>query len=82
LPLAQSIDADSLARIELLPDQGLLTIGLAATLRRRAHACGRVLLVPVSEVAQSDAPSGDALVPVPSLPRSDFRRLLTLALQG
>ncbi|WP_110181291.1 AfsR/SARP family transcriptional regulator [Nocardioides solisilvae] len=70
------------ATIELLRDQGRLTKGLAAMLRLRAETWSRIMLVPVSEIADGALGADDAVVLVPPLERPDFRRLMTLTLQG
>jgi DNA-binding SARP family transcriptional activator len=83
LPLCERPDTDDQpAKLELLPDQDTPTWELAAALRSRAAAVGRVLLVPVSEVPADALPDSDAIVPVPPLDRKSFRKLLTITLQG
>lgn len=76
------VEAGTGATVELLPDQGALTKGLAAMLRLRAETWGRIMIVPVSQVAVGALGEGDTIVPVRPLQRADFRRLLALTLQG
>ncbi len=72
------------ATIELLPDQGSLTKGLAATLHLRAATYGRIMVVPVSEVSSRilGQDESEAVVRISPLNRSDFDRLMALTLQG
>lgn len=70
------------ATVELLPDHGALTKGLAAMLKLRAASWGRVLLVPVSEASETQLEASDAVVRIPPLERPDFHRLVELVLQG
>jgi DNA-binding SARP family transcriptional activator len=72
------------ATIELLPDQGTLTKGLATTLHLRATTYGRIMVVPVSEASARllGEDEAEAVVRIPPLNRSDFDRLMALTLQG
>lgn len=83
LPLAHETAAPGpAATVELLPDHGALTKGLAAMLKLRAANWGRILLVPVSEASETEFEVDDAVVRVPPLDRPDFHRLMELVLQG
>jgi DNA-binding SARP family transcriptional activator len=72
---------DGRPTLQRLADQGPLTRGLADMLTDHARSQGRILLVPVTEVEDSDGHEGDSLVDVGPLAREDFGRLLRLVLQ-
>lgn len=70
------------ATVELLPDQGRLTPGLAAMLRLRAETWRRVMVVPVSSLAPGAVTEGDAAVTIGPLDRDGLREVVALVLQG
>lgn len=83
LPLAfPPRGASAGATLELFPDQGTLTAGLADMLRGLAADRRRIALVPVTDVSEAGLGDDDLVVPVLPLDRTDFRRLVTLVVQG
>lgn len=83
IPLAdQGAEPGAGATVELLPDQGALSKGLAAMLQMRATTRGRIMIVPVSELSDAALGDCDAVVRIAALDRGSFRRLLGLVLQG
>ncbi|WP_159081513.1 AfsR/SARP family transcriptional regulator [Nocardioides sediminis] len=83
IPLAdQGAEPGAGATVELLPDQGALSKGLAAMLQMRATTRGRIMIVPVSELSDAALGDCDAVVRIQPLDRGSFRRLLGLVLQG
>lgn len=83
LPLAdRSTDLGSGQVLELLPDQGHLTCGLAEAVRHRASVTGRVVLAPVSEPDEGVLGVDDVVVSFPPLSRRDFGDLVAHVLQA
>ncbi|WP_416954525.1 BTAD domain-containing putative transcriptional regulator [Nocardioides sp. T5] len=73
---------DGRTTIELLPDQGRWSRGLAELLHARARACDQLMLVPVAAIDESEDTRGEAIVAIPPLEPDDFARLLGFVLQG
>ena len=83
LPLAfPPTGASAGATLEMFPDQGTLTAGLADMLRGLAADRHRIALVPVTDISDASLRDDDFVVPVLPLDRTDFHRLVTLVLQG
>lgn len=80
--LEMAVDPGGAGTVELLPDQGRLTPGLAAMLRLRAETRRRVMVVPVSGIEPGAVGKNDAVVTIGPLPRDAFRQLVALVLQG